>query len=111
MFDALLPPPHDLAACVATEGLGWQGVPWHDSHTGSVGTCPGGTTEPPVPAVTPRKDLVDSVQAVLRDLGYRIEATPVPASWRVQVDDAPASARRLPFALCAAVWQVLERQG
>ena len=111
MFDDLLPPLHELDAFVATEVLGWQGVRWHDSHAGYVGTCPGGTTETPVPTFTQREDLVDAVQAALRGLGYRIEATPVPEGWRVQVDDAPATSRRLPFALCAAAWQALDRQG
>lgn len=110
MFDDLLPPLHTLDAFVAAEVLGWQEVRWDDPRAVYVGKRPDETTETLVPNFTQREDCIDAVQAALRHLGCRIEATPVPEGWRVQVNDAAVTSRLRPFALCAAAWQALGRQ-
>ena len=109
IFDDLLPPPRDLDAFVATHVLGWQGVRWACEHAVYVGKRPGDTVETPVPQLTMREDLVDEVQAGLSRLGFRVEATPVPEGWRVQIEEAVVTSRTLALTLCSTIWRALQK--
>ncbi|MDH3603499.1 MAG: hypothetical protein OEU26_28130 [Candidatus Tectomicrobia bacterium] len=66
-----------------------------------MGKPPGRTAETLVPQLTMREDLVDGVKTTLRRLGFRVEATPVPEGWRVQIEEAVVTSRTL--ALCSTV--------
>ncbi len=103
----MLPRPQELEAFIATHVLGWHEVHWHPTHDGYVGKRPHTTVETPVPRFTEHEDLVAPVQAALQRLGHRVQATPVPEGWRVQVDEAAATSRMRPLALCASVWRAL----
>ena len=108
LFDDLLPPFHELDAFVATHVMGWSEVRWHRERRVYIGRRPGSTVDTPVPLYSEQDDLAPSVLATLEQLGHGVQTSPVPEGWRVQVDEAAATLRTLPMALCAAVWRALD---
>ena len=95
---------------MAAHVLGWQSVHWHQGYHDYVGQEPGCTVESRVPRFTEQDDLMATIQTALQQLGYEVQATPVPEGWRVQVDGAAATLRTLPLALCASVWRAMQQR-
>ena len=75
---------------------------WHHAHDGYVGKRPGATLETRVPRFTGPEDLVEPVQAALHQLEYRVQSTPVPKGWRVQVGRNRGNVTA-PAAVCVGV--------